>query len=51
MSQGEIIERGLIKAITVMLEELGHPVYVEDFEKPFLAAAADFYKVGVQVEG
>ncbi len=31
----------------MMLEELGHPVYVEDFEKPFLAAAADFYKVGV----
>ncbi|GIL75860.1 hypothetical protein Vretimale_5569 [Volvox reticuliferus] len=42
--QGEVIERGLIKSVTQMLEELGHTVYVEDFEKPFLAAAAEFYR-------
>ncbi|KAG2493302.1 hypothetical protein HYH03_008438 [Edaphochlamys debaryana] len=42
--QGEMIERGLIKSVTQMLVDLGHPVYVEDFEKPFLAAAAEFYK-------
>lgn len=43
--QGEVIERGLIKSVTQMLGELGHAVYVEDFEKPFLAAAAEFYRV------
>ncbi|EFJ43865.1 hypothetical protein VOLCADRAFT_83034 [Volvox carteri f. nagariensis] len=42
--QGEVIERGLIKSVTQMLVELGHQVYVEDFEKPFLAAAAEFYR-------
>ncbi|GFR47201.1 hypothetical protein Agub_g8881, partial [Astrephomene gubernaculifera] len=46
--QGELIERGLIKSVTQMLEELGHSVYVEDFEKPFLASAADFYKKEAQ---
>ncbi len=43
--QGEVIERGLIKSVTQMLVELGHPVYVEDFEKPFLSSAAEFYRV------
>ncbi|GLC32977.1 Cullin-3A [Pleodorina starrii] len=42
--QGEVIERGLIKSVTQMLVELGHSVYVEDFEKPFLASAAEFYR-------
>ncbi|KAG2450508.1 hypothetical protein HYH02_005009 [Chlamydomonas schloesseri] len=46
--QGEVIERGLIKSVTQMLGELGHGVYVEDFEKPFLAAAAEFYRKEAQ---
>ncbi len=32
-----------------MLVDLGHLVYVEDFETPFLAAAADFYAKEAQV--
>jgi hypothetical protein len=27
-----------------MLTDLGHAVYVEEFEAPFLAATAEFYK-------
>ncbi|KXZ56311.1 hypothetical protein GPECTOR_1g274 [Gonium pectorale] len=46
--QGEMIERGLIKSVTQMLVDLGHAVYVEDFEKHFLAAAAEFYKKEAQ---
>lgn len=42
--QGEVVERNLIKAVTVMLVDLGHSVYVDDFERHFLGAAADFYK-------
>lgn len=45
---GEIVNRSLIRAVTKMLVDLGMPVYVEDFEKPFLAAAADFYKKEAQ---
>ena len=40
----ETIERGLIKAATSMLLELGHDVYQRDFEAPMLAATAEFYK-------
>lgn len=43
-SQGEVIERSLIKSVTQMLVDLGHAVYVEDFEKHFLLSAAEFYK-------
>jgi cullin 3 len=40
----ETIERGLIKAATGMLLELGHEVYARDFEAPVLAATAEFYR-------
>ncbi|GBF91645.1 hypothetical protein Rsub_03949 [Raphidocelis subcapitata] len=40
---GEVIERSLIRATTQMLVDLGPSVYEADFERPFLAAAADFY--------
>ncbi|MEW5303513.1 MAG: hypothetical protein WDW36_006197 [Sanguina aurantia] len=42
---GELVEHGLIKSVTQMLVDLGQSVYVEDFEKHFLSAAADFYKI------
>lgn len=45
---GEVIERSLIKAITQMLVDLGQAVYQDDFEKHFLAGAADFYKKEAQ---
>jgi cullin 3 len=41
---GEMVDRSLIQSTTQMLSDLGQAVYVEDFEAPFLAAAADFYK-------
>eukprot|EP00878_Enallax_costatus_P014463 GHUV01015127.1.p1 GENE.GHUV01015127.1~~GHUV01015127.1.p1 ORF type:complete len:678 (+),score=256.68 GHUV01015127.1:760-2793(+) len=40
---GEMVDRALIKATTQMLMDLGKPTYEEDFERHFLAAAADFY--------
>jgi len=44
----EIVDRGLIRSITQMLSDLGHAVYVEDFEAPFLASSAEFYKKEAQ---
>ncbi|KAG1678291.1 hypothetical protein FOA52_013912 [Chlamydomonas sp. UWO 241] len=41
---GEMVDRSLIQSTTQMLSDLGQAVYVEDFETPFLVAAADFYK-------
>ncbi|KIZ00668.1 cullin 3 [Monoraphidium neglectum] len=40
---GEVIERSLLRATTQMLVDLGPAVYEADFERPFLAGAADFY--------
>ncbi|WIA11985.1 hypothetical protein OEZ85_012066 [Tetradesmus obliquus] len=40
---GEIVDRALLRATTQMLMDLGKPTYEEDFERHFLAAAADFY--------
>ncbi|PWA53082.1 cullin 3 [Artemisia annua] len=39
---GEVINRGLMRNIMKML--IGSSVYQEDFEKPFLAVSADFYR-------
>lgn len=41
---GEVIDRGLVRATTRMLVDLGQGVYSDEFEEPFLASAADFYK-------
>eukprot|EP00873_Tetraselmis_striata_P037331 jgi/Tetstr1/457595/TSEL_044163.t1 len=41
---GELIDKQLMRATTKMLVDLGHRVYVDDFEVHFLAAASDFYK-------
>lgn len=41
---GEVINRGLMRNIVKMLMDLGSSVYQEDFEKPFLAVSADFYR-------
>ena len=35
-----------VPAAMQMLTDLGLPVYMEEFEQPFLSASADFYKVG-----
>ncbi|EFJ05563.1 hypothetical protein SELMODRAFT_98006 [Selaginella moellendorffii] len=45
---GEVINRGLMRNITKMLMDLGVAVYEEEFEKPFLDAAADFYRIESQ---
>lgn len=45
---GEVIDRALIRSVTMMLVDLGQTVYVEDFEQHFLAAARDFYKKEAQ---
>lgn len=46
--KGEIVDRGAIKNASQMLMRLGinsRAVYEEDFERPFLAQSAEFYKV------
>mmetsp|Transcript_25320 Transcript_25320/g.80122 ORF Transcript_25320/g.80122 Transcript_25320/m.80122 type:complete len:736 (-) Transcript_25320:24-2231(-) len=45
---GEMIDRALMKSTTQMLMDLGQAVYQDDFEKPFVKAAAAFYKVEAQ---
>ncbi|PSC70166.1 cullin 3 [Micractinium conductrix] len=40
---GEHVDRGLIRAQTLMLVDLGPEVYCEDFEGPFLERTAEFY--------
>ncbi|XP_047337109.1 cullin-3A-like [Impatiens glandulifera] len=42
--EGEVIDRGLFRNVTKMLQDLGSPVYQGDFEKPFLEASSDFYR-------
>lgn len=42
---GEVINHGLFRSMTQMLMDLGSAVYQEDFERHFLDASADFYKV------
>lgn len=46
--RGEIVDRLSIKAACQMLMVLGidsRAVYEEDFERPFLAQSAEFYRV------
>lgn len=46
--RGELADRQSIKAACAMLMVLGidsRSVYEEDFERPFLAQSAEFYKV------
>lgn len=48
---GEVIDRGLLNSVTHMLIDLGinsRTVYEEDFEKPFLETAANFYRLESQ---
>lgn len=45
---GEVIDRALMRSITMMLMDLGPVVYVEDFEKHFLAKASEFYQAEAQ---
>ncbi|KAK9804506.1 hypothetical protein WJX73_000815 [Symbiochloris irregularis] len=45
---GEVIDRSLMRASTLMLVDLGLPVYVEEFERPFLQATKEFYMVEAQ---
>ncbi|CAH8343344.1 unnamed protein product [Eruca vesicaria subsp. sativa] len=45
---GEVIDRGLVRNVTKMFMDLGEAVYQEDFEKPFLEASSEFYKVESQ---
>ncbi|CAK9216670.1 unnamed protein product [Sphagnum troendelagicum] len=45
---GEVINRGLMWNITKMLVDLGPSVYQDDFERPFLDAASDFYRLESQ---
>ncbi|MCO5563664.1 hypothetical protein L7F22_017311 [Adiantum nelumboides] len=45
---GEVINRGLMRNVTKMLMDLGPAVYQDDFEKPFLVAAAGFYRLESQ---
>ncbi|KAL1194519.1 Cullin-3A [Cardamine amara subsp. amara] len=45
---GEVIDRGLMRNVIKMFMNLGESVYQEDFEKPFLDASSEFYKVESQ---
>ncbi|CAN6881573.1 hypothetical protein Bca4012_071593 [Brassica carinata] len=45
---GEVIDRGLVRNVTKMFMDLGESVYQDDFEKPFLDASSEFYKVESQ---
>ncbi|XP_010551535.1 PREDICTED: cullin-3B [Tarenaya hassleriana] len=45
---GEVIDRVLMRNVIKMFMDLGDSVYQEDFEKPFLEASAEFYKVESQ---
>jgi len=45
---GEVIDRGLVRSTTQMLMDLGPAVYVEDFERHFLAQASEFYRKEAQ---
>ncbi|KAF6040014.1 CUL3 [Bugula neritina] len=49
--RGEVVDRGAVKNACQMLMALGidsRTVYEEDFEQPFLARSADFYKAESQ---
>lgn len=41
--QGEIVDKSLLRSMTQMLVDLGHAVYVEELERPFLERTAEFY--------
>lgn len=48
--KGEVIDRMAVKNACHMLMVLGigtRDVYVEDFERPFLAQSAEFYNVSL----
>lgn len=42
---GEVIDRALMRSITMMLVDLGQDVYREELEQAFLREASAFYKV------
>lgn len=46
--QGEVVNRGLMRSVTKMYADLGQAVYQDDFERPFLDAAAGFYAIEAQ---
>lgn len=45
---GEVLDRSLMRASTLMLVDLGLPVYVEEFERPFLESTTEFYRAEAQ---
>ena len=45
---GEMVDRGLIRAMTSMLADLGLAVYGEDFEASFLERTAEYYRAESQ---
>lgn len=45
---GEVINRSLMRSVVKMYVDLGANVYQEDFEKHFLDAASDFYRIESQ---
>lgn len=52
--KGEIVDRSAIKSACQMLVLLGvtsRSVYEEDFERPFLAQSAEFYRVIIILNG
>ncbi|KAK1423075.1 hypothetical protein QVD17_18369 [Tagetes erecta] len=42
---GQVINRGIMRNTIKMLMDLGPPVYQVNFERPFLEASREFYKV------
>eukprot|EP00899_Mesostigma_viride_P019647 jgi/Mesvir1/27684/Mv07403-RA.1 len=40
---GEVVDRGLLRAVISMLSDLGPDIYQDEFEAAFLAAASEFY--------
>mmetsp|Transcript_20563 Transcript_20563/g.61882 ORF Transcript_20563/g.61882 Transcript_20563/m.61882 type:complete len:739 (+) Transcript_20563:362-2578(+) len=45
---GEIIDRALMRSVTMMLVDLGHDVYQDEFERAFLEQAAEAYQAEAQ---
>ncbi|KAM0055886.1 putative cullin protein, neddylation [Helianthus debilis subsp. tardiflorus] len=42
---GHVINHGMMRNIIKMLSDLGPSVYLVDFERPFLEASSDFYRI------
>lgn len=47
--QGEIVDKSLLRSMAQMLVDLGHAVYCEELEQPFLERTAEFYQAEAQV--